>query len=115
MTTVKKVLAREKRHAKIRKRIQGTASKPRLVVTRSLRTNYAQLIDDEKNRVLLSASDLKIKKGTRVEKAREIGLKIAKLALGKKITTCVFDRAGYKYHGRVKALAEGAREGGLKF
>lgn len=115
MTTNLKNTARTKRHRKIRKRLRGTTQIPRLVVFRSLRTNYVQLIDDDKNITLMGTSDIKIKKGTPLEKAKQVGLNIAKMALEKKITQVVFDRAGYQYHGRVQALAEGAREGGLKF
>lgn len=107
---------RKRRHAKIRKKVNGTATRPRLVVFRSLTHNYAQLVDDDKGVVLLSASDIKSKsKGTKIEKSKEIGLEIAKKAQEKKIEEVVFDRNGYKYHGRVKAIADGAREGGLKF
>lgn len=112
----KKYQLRKRRHGKIRSKISGTASRPRLVVFRSLRGNYAQLINDDKGIVLASASDLKSKvKGKKVEKAKEVGAEIAKKAQEQKITEIVFDRNGYKYHGRVKAIAEAAREGGLKF
>lgn len=111
-----KVLQREKRHRRIRARITGTASRPRLVVFRSLKKNYAQLIDDAKGHVLLSASDHSfVKTGNKSERAKKVGAELAKKALEKGITACVFDRSGYQYHGRVKALAEGAREAGLKF
>jgi large subunit ribosomal protein L18 len=107
---------REKRHRKIRARIFGTASRPRLCVFRSNKHIYAQLINDEKNKVLVSASDLEIKKPKKkTEIAFDVGKLIAQKAKEIKITKVVFDRAGYKYHGRVKALAEGAREGGLEF
>ena len=106
---------RKKRHAKIRTRISGTEKTPRLVVHRSLTTISAQLIDDAKGIVLAESSSLKLKKATKVENAKAVGLDIAKKASAKKITTCVFDRGGYLYHGRVKALAESAREGGLIF
>ena len=111
----KKYTLRKKRHAKIRKTVSGTAARPRLVVFRSLSHNYAQLVDDDKGAVLASASDVKAKKGTKTEKAKEVGTEIAKIAQDKKITEVVFDRNGYKYHGRVKAIADAAREGGLKF
>ena len=95
--------------------MQGTAARPRLVVFRSLLHTYAQLVDDESGKTLVACSDIKEKgKGTKVEKAKKIGTDIAKKALEKKITEVVFDRNGYKYHGRTKAVAEGAREGGLK-
>lgn len=115
MNTHPKTIARSQRRQKIRHKIQGTAKIPRLVVFRSLKNNYAQLVDDMKRLTIVSSSDLKIKKGTPLEKAKQIGLALAKAAQEKKITQAVFDRAGYQYHGRVKAIAEGAREGGLKF
>jgi large subunit ribosomal protein L18 len=110
-----KLEARKRRHKKITVKIKGTKNRPRLIVFRSNTNIYAQLIDDESRKTILSASDLKSKKGVKLENAKKVGLEIAKKALEKKITQCVFDRNGYKYHGRVKALAEGAREGGLKF
>lgn len=117
MATLKKLINRQRRKIRIRAKISGTAARPRLVIYRSLNHHYAQLIDDEKSLTLVSASDLKEKKNTekRVDRAKKIGLEIAKLAKEKKITTCVFDRNGFKFHGRVKAIAEGAREGGLEF
>lgn len=111
-----KASTRQRRHIRIRTRISGTAARPRLIVFRSNISTYAQLIDDESKKVLLSFSDVKAKKsGTKTESAKKVGAEVAKLAKEKGISTCVFDRNGYKYHGRVKALAEGAREGGLKF
>lgn len=111
-----KTLQRKKRHARIRAKISGTPTRPRLVVARSLNRNYAQLIDDASGRVLVSASDaLYPKEGVKTERAKKVGLQLAKQALEKGIKTCVFDRNGYKYHGRVRALASGAREGGLQF
>jgi len=107
---------RERRRVRIKSKLHGTAETPRLVVFRSLIHTYAQLIDDDSGKIILGNSDIKSKdKGTKVEKAKSIGLELAKLAKEKKIDSIVFDRNGYKYHGRVKALAEGAREGGLKF
>ena len=106
---------RQRRHNKVRSKISGTAKKPRLVVSRSLTNIYAQLIDDDKGKVLASSSSIKIKKGKGAEVAKQVGLDISKKAKDKKIKSCIFDRGGYLYHGRVKALAEGAREGGLKF
>lgn len=107
---------RERRHIRIRTRIDGTALRPRLVVFRSLKKNYAQLVDDEKAVTIVSANDAdKAKKGKKSERAKLVGLELAKRALEKGIKECVFDRNGYKYHGRIKALADGAREGGLKF
>ena len=116
MKTSKKSINRENRHRRIRAKISGSAEKPRLVVSRSLGHHYAQLVDDVKHVTLVSASDVAMKeKGTKTELAKKVGLALAKLAGEKKITICVFDRNGHKYHGRVKAIAEGAREGGLKF
>ena len=107
---------RKRRHARVRAKVSGTAARPRLVVFRSLMNTYAQLIDDENSIILIGTSDLKSKdKGTKTEKAKKVGEDLAKKAGEKKITTVVFDRNGYKYHGRVKALADGAREAGLKF
>lgn len=111
----KKELTRTRRKARIRSKINGTSQRPRLVVFRSLNNNYAQLIDDTQGKVLASASDIKEKKGTKTERAKKVGEEIAKKAQESKITEVVFDRNGYQYHGRVKALAEAAREGGLKF
>lgn len=95
----------------------GTAVRPRLVVFRSQKYIYAQLVDDDKGKIILSANDFEFKKSkkSKTDKSKEVGKLIAKKALDKKIEKVVFDRGGYKYHGRVKALAEGAREGGLKF
>ena len=109
--------ARLRRHARVRRKISGTAQCPRLDVFRSARHIYAQIIDDEAGVTLASASSMDkdfTEYGGNVEAARAVGEKIAKVALEKGITEVVFDRGGYIYHGRVKALAEGAREGGLK-
>ena len=114
-TTIKKTALKLARHNRIRAKVNGTTERPRLVVFRSLLGNYAQLIDDSTGQTLASASDMEAKTGTKTEKAKVVGMELAKKALEKNILTCVFDRNGYKYHGRVKALAEGAREGGLKF
>ncbi|KAA3602997.1 MAG: 50S ribosomal protein L18 [Calditrichaeota bacterium] len=115
-----KLQARYKRKVRARKKINGTSEVPRLSVFRSLNNVYAQLIDDENGLTLVSVStlskDLKDSfTGKPVEKSFAIGEKIAELALAKEIKACVFDKSGYKYHGRVKALADGARKGGLKF
>jgi len=115
MATLKKTINRKKRHTRIRSKIYGTETKPRLVVFKSLNNHYVQLINDDKGITLVGLSDIKDKKGTKTERAKLLGEKIAKAAKDKKITTCVFDRNGYKYHGRVKALADSARENGLKF
>ncbi len=109
---------RYRRHRRVRAKIRGTGKTPRLCVFRSNKHIYAQLIDDEKGKTISAASDLKLKAKKDKSKtviALEVGKLIAKNALAKKVEKIVFDRGGYKYHGRVKALAEGAREGGLKF
>jgi large subunit ribosomal protein L18 len=110
--------ARLKRHVRIRNKILGTAERPRLNVFRSLNHIYAQIIDDVKGVTIVAAST-KDKEfngcGGNIEAAKKIGLEIAKKALDKQITSVVFDRGGYIYHGRIKELAEGAREGGLQF
>lgn len=112
----KKEQLRLRRHLKIRKRIAGTAERPRLVVFRSLAHIYAQVINDDTKKVVVSFSDMKIKgKVKKSEKAKQVGIEVAKLAIEKKVDKVVFDRNGYKYHGRIKALADGAREGGLQF
>ena len=104
--------ARLKRHARVRKKISGTAARPRLNVFRSTKHIYAQLIDDVAGVTLASASSME--KGNK-EAAKKVGMAIARKAQEKGISEIVFDRSGYIYHGRVKELAEGAREGGLKF
>lgn len=116
MKTSKKLVSRKKRHSKIRSIIKGTENRPRLIVSRSTNNHYVQLIDDEKGITIASATDLKNKeKGKKIDKAKDLGIKIASLAKEKNITKVVFDRGGHKYHGRVKAVADGAREGGLNF
>ncbi len=113
--------ARKRRHKRVRKKVFGTPERPRLCVFRSLKHIYAQIIDDTIGHTLVAASTLdpaireKIKGKTKTEQAREVGLLLAQKALAKGITKVAFDRGGYKYHGRVKALAEGARKGGLEF
>ncbi|MGN0941143.1 MAG: 50S ribosomal protein L18 [Selenomonadaceae bacterium] len=110
--------ARIKRHLRIRNHVAGTAERPRLDVFRSLNHIYAQVIDDKKGITLVSASTMDKDfegYGGNVEAAKKVGAAIAKKALEKGIDTVVFDRGGYIYHGRVAALAEAAREGGLKF
>ena len=109
---------RNKRHKRVRAKISGTSKKPRFSVFRSTKYIYGQLVDDEKGKTLVSAScrELKAKKGqTKIEKAKQVGEIIAKKSLEKKIKEVVFDKGGYKYHGRVKSMAEGARSQGLKF
>lgn len=105
-----------RRHAKVRSTISGTNEKPRLSVFRSNRGMFIQLIDDLAGKTLLSASSLEIKtKAAKIDLAKELGVLVAKKAKDMNISQIVFDRSSYKYHGRVKALAEGAREGGLNF
>lgn len=111
----KKDILRARRHTKIRAKLSGSAERPRLVIYRSLTATHAQLVDDTTGKTLAAASDIKAKKGTKTERAIEVGKTLASKAMEQKITACVFDRNGYKYHGRVKAVADAAREGGLKF
>jgi large subunit ribosomal protein L18 len=117
MSTLTVRQARERRHRRVRKRIVGTAERPRIVVFRSNRGIEAQLVDDAEGRTLAAASWLQLKKsfkGKKTEQAKEVGKLLAQNAKKADIEKAVFDRGGYLYHGRVKALAEGAREGGLK-
>ena len=110
--------ARIKRHQRVRKNISGTAERPRLNVYRSLNHIYAQIIDDTKGVTLAAASSMDkdfTEYGGNCEAAKAVGKKVAEKALEKGIKAVVFDRGGYLYHGRVAALAEGAREGGLDF
>jgi large subunit ribosomal protein L18 len=110
--------ARARRHRRVRRKISGTAERPRLVVHRSNRGIEAQLVDDVEGRTLASASHLGIKKtfkGTKTDQAAEVGKLLAAAATKAGVESVVFDRAGYLYHGRVKALADAAREGGLQF
>jgi large subunit ribosomal protein L18 len=124
----RKKQSRKKRHRSLRKRIAGTAERPRLAVFRSTRHIYAQVIDDLANRTLVGTSDLAVEGGSpkgkeagkdkeigKKELAKKVGAAIAKKCLEKGIDKVVFDRAGFKYHGRISALAEAAREAGLKF
>ncbi len=113
--TASKTLQRQRRHSRIRSQVAGTETKPRLSVFRSNKAIYAQLVDDAKGQTLAAASSLGVKGKKGVEAAKIVGQELAKLAKEKKIALCVFDRGGYEYHGQVKALAEGAREGGLQF
>lgn len=109
---------RLKRHRRVRKNISGTAERPRLNVFRSLNNIYAQIIDDSKSVTLAAASSLDKEfegYGGNIEAAKKVGVMIAEKAAAKGIKAVVFDRGGYVYHGRVAALAEGAREGGLEF
>lgn len=113
--------ARKHRQRRVRAKIYGTAARPRLNVFRSLTNIYVQVIDDEKGQTLVSASTIdkelaaQVEGKSRVEAAKMVGVAVANRAKQVGITTVVFDRAGYRYHGRIKALADGAREGGLDF
>ncbi len=113
--------ARLKRHRRVRKKIFGTTGRPRLCVFRSLKHIYVQIIDDENGHTLVSASTLssdvrdKISGGNNIDTAKALGEVIGKKALEKDITDVVFDRGGYRYHGKIRALAEAAREAGLSF
>lgn len=114
---IQRNVIRKRVHTRIRERIQGTTERPRLNVYRSLNHIYAQVIDDSQGRTLVSASTVadKIKTGGNVAAAKEIGKLVAERAKEKGITKVVYDRGGYLYHGRIKALADAAREGGLEF
>lgn len=105
----------ERRHKRIRSRVKGTAKIPRLSVHRSNKYIYAQLIDDSAQSTIVAISSAKVEGKTFVDRSRETGKKLAKIAEAKKISKVVFDRGGFRYAGRIKALAEGAREEGLKF
>jgi len=110
--------ARERRHRRVRAKVHGTAERPRLVVFRSNRGVEAQLVDDDAGKTLASASHLALAKsfkGDKTAQAEAVGKALAAAAKKAGVDTCVFDRGGYLYHGRVKALADGAREGGLEF
>jgi large subunit ribosomal protein L18 len=117
MTVLSTRQARERRHRRIRGKVSGTAERPRLAVFRSNRGIFAQLVDDESGRTITGASWLGLKsfKGSKTEQAAAVGKALAEVAKQAGVEAVVFDRGGYLYHGRVKALAEGAREGGLKF
>lgn len=118
-----KIESRTRRHHSLRKRIAGTAERPRLVVYRSARHIYAQVIDDTSKTTLAAASDLVPRKtppadapkGKKRDRAKQVGVIVAKKCLEKGIAQVVFDRGGYRYHGRVSSVATGAREAGLKF
>lgn len=114
-----KLLRRQKIRYRIRKKVAGTATNPRLSIFRSNAEIYAQLIDDEAGITLASASsrdkDIAAQKLTKIEKSKLVGTAIARKATEVNLTSCIFDRGGNLYHGRVKAVAEGAREGGLQF
>jgi large subunit ribosomal protein L18 len=113
--TAARISSRERRHLRVRKKVEGSAARPRLVVTRSARNTFAQLIDDTAGSTVASASTLEIRgnDGDKTAKAKQVGTLLAERATKAGITAVVFDRGGYAYHGRVAALADGAREGGL--
>src|SRR3954449_13111674 len=117
MSTITTREARLRRHRRVRGKITGTAERPRLAVFRSNRGVFASVVDDSTGRTLASAqwTGLKGFKGDKSEQAKEVGKQVAAAAKKAGVEAVVFDRGGYLYHGRVKALAEGAREGGLKF
>ncbi len=119
MSQDQKVIRRQKLRWRIRTKLHGTAQKPRLSVFRSNSDIYVQLIDDNNGKTLAASSsrekDIAAAGGTKVERSMNVGKAIAQKALALGIETCVFDRGGYLYHGRVKSVADGAREGGLKF
>jgi large subunit ribosomal protein L18 len=108
---------RSRRHFRVRKRVTGTTARPRLVVNRSTRHVFAQVVDDTSGRTLASAStmeaDVRVLAGDKTEKAKRVGELVAQRAIAAGIGPVVFDRGGYQYHGRVAAIADGAREGGL--
>jgi large subunit ribosomal protein L18 len=115
ITQTKRNEIRQRIHFRIREKMTGTSERPRLNVYRSLNHIYAQVIDDSKGETLVSASTIKMKSGGNVAAAKEIGKAVAEAAVAKGIKSVVFDRGGYLYHGRVKALADAAREAGLQF
>ena len=115
ITQTKRNEIRKRIHARIRRKLAGTAERPRLNVYRSVNHIYAQVIDDAAGVKIASASTIKAKTGGNVAAAKEIGKTIAELAKEKGVTKVVFDRGGYLYHGRIKALADAAREAGLEF
>ena len=116
MKTTEKVSARTRRHRRVRKKVIGTPSRPRLAVFRSNRHIYAQVIDDVAGRTLVSASSLGVTNGDDPQAtAKAVGLRLASAAKDAGVTSVAFDRGGFMFHGRVKALADGAREGGLEF
>lgn len=114
-TSEYKTMKRKRRHARVRAKVSGTQERPRLTVFRSNKNIYAQLVDDDSQITLVQANDQKETKGSKIERAQLVGTALAEAAKAKKITTVVFDRSGYLYAGRVKALAEAARAAGLIF
>jgi len=115
ITQTKRNAIRQRIHDRIRRKLAGTTERPRLNVYRSLNHIYAQVIDDQKGETLVSSSTIKMKTGGNVAAAKEIGKTVAELAVKQGIKKVVFDRGGYLYHGRIKALADAAREAGLEF
>ncbi|MGD0831680.1 MAG: 50S ribosomal protein L18 [Terracidiphilus sp.] len=115
ITQTKRNAIRQRIHDRIRRKLSGTEARPRLNVYRSLNHIYAQVIDDQKGETLVAASTIKMKTGGNVAAAKEIGKTVAELAVKQGIKKVVFDRGGYLYHGRIKALADAAREAGLEF
>ena len=117
--STKAISSRQKIRYRIRKKVTGSAQRPRLSVFRSNSDIYVQLIDDATGTTLAAASsrdkDIKAQKGTKSEKSKLVGAALAAKAIALGLTTCTFDRGGYLYHGRVKSVADGAREGGLQF
>src|SRR3989344_1914103 len=111
---MKRVL-RESKHKRVRKTIFGNMDRPRVAVFKSGQHIYAQIIDDLEGKTLAAESDLKVKEGTKKEKAMKVGESLAQKAVKAKITKVVFDRGGFAYHGRIASLAEGLRKGGLQF
>jgi large subunit ribosomal protein L18 len=113
--TAGRISSRQRRHLRVRKKVEGSAARPRLVVTRSARNTFAQLIDDTAGNTLASASTLEIRgaDGDKSAKAKQVGALLAERAAKAGISAAVFDRGGNAYHGRIAALADGAREGGL--
>jgi large subunit ribosomal protein L18 len=113
--TAPRIASLQRRHLRVRKKVEGSAARPRLVVTRSARNTFAQLVDDTAGSTLASASTLEIRTadGDKTAKAKQVGALLAERAVKAGISAAVFDRGGYAYHGRVAALADGAREGGL--
>ncbi|MEK6647703.1 MAG: 50S ribosomal protein L18 [Actinomycetota bacterium] len=111
--------ARARRHFRVRKKVSGTSARPRLVVSRSARHLFVQIVDDSQSRTLVSAStmeaDLRVATGDKTAKSRQVGALIAQRAKAAGISSVVFDRAGNKYHGRIAAVADSARENGLEF
>ena len=107
--------SRDRRRKRIRSKVSGTAERPRLSVFKSNAFIYAQIINDEDGKTLAAASSLKTSKGTKTESSMNVGIEIAKIAKAKNISKVVFDRGGFNYTGRIRSLAEGARQGGLEF